>query len=175
MSAVDYRAHYKAVRERLVGPVKAKPVDRIKIIATIRYHEPIGPIMPPSEAERRAFQAAHDRYTNRLMEFANAERELLGLEAYPMVVSTRVTAQRIIDEVCAKHGMTEAQLCSDQRVAHIVKARFEAYYRLSAETTWNTTQIGRFMGGKDRSSVSHGIRQHIKRYKIVATDFADAG
>lgn len=69
----------------------------------------------------------------------------------------------IVKEVCEKHGITFGQVLGRQRSQPIVKARFEAYFRLSEETGLSLPQIGRFLGGKDHTSVLHGIRKHKQR------------
>lgn len=66
----------------------------------------------------------------------------------------------ILDEVCAKHGMTRAQVLSVRRAVPIVAARHEAMYRLSKETSMSLPAIGRRMGGKDHTTVLHAIRRH---------------
>lgn len=165
-AAHDLIDHYKAVRARLRADMKPKPVDRVNIIAMIRYAEPIGPIMPPSIAEERTYQKAHEDYTKKLREFVAAQQALQGVEAFPVIITTRSKAQRILDDVCLAHSVTEEQICSDQRAAPIVAARFEAYYRMRRETTWSLSQIGRFLGGKDHSSVFHGVRKHAAKHGL---------
>lgn len=71
--------------------------------------------------------------------------------------------RHIADEVCAKHNLSFEQMCSDQRRKDIVAARFETFYRLSTETSMSLPQIGRRIGGKDHTTVLHGIRQYKAR------------
>lgn len=72
--------------------------------------------------------------------------------------------RHIVDEVCAKHNMSFEQLCGDSRKAPIIAARHEAFYRLSVELGMSLPKIGRRLGGKDHSTVLHGIRKHKLRY-----------
>jgi hypothetical protein len=69
----------------------------------------------------------------------------------------------IIQEVCAKHGLRLPEVLGGRRSKPIVIARHEAFYRLSTETTMTLPQIGYRMGGKDHSTVIHGIRAYKAR------------
>ena len=66
----------------------------------------------------------------------------------------------IIREVCAKHGVTKAELLSIRRARNIVAARHEAMWRMSKETSMSLPAIGRRMGDRDHTTVLHGIRRH---------------
>lgn len=71
--------------------------------------------------------------------------------------------RHIVEEVIDKHGITFAQIVGRQRSRPLCAARFEAYFRLSEETSLSLPQIGRIMGGKDHTSVFHGIRKYRQR------------
>lgn len=71
----------------------------------------------------------------------------------------------IVEEVCAKHCVTAAELFSIRRARHIVKARQEAMYRLSVETSMSLPAIGRKMGNRDHTTVIYGIRSHEARMR----------
>jgi hypothetical protein len=66
----------------------------------------------------------------------------------------------IIREVAAKHGVEIREMLSQRRGRPVVAARHEAVYRMRYETTMSLPQIGRRMGGRDHSTVLHGIRSH---------------
>lgn len=74
----------------------------------------------------------------------------------------------IIDEICKKHKISLPEIRGNQRSREVVAARFEAYYRLSTETKFSLPQIGRLLGGKDHTSVLHGIRKYKLRMEAVA-------
>lgn len=74
--------------------------------------------------------------------------------------------RHIVEEVIDKHGISFGQLIGRQRSRPLCAARFEAYYRLSQETTLSLPQIGRALGGKDHTSVLHGIRKYRERNGI---------
>lgn len=97
---------------------------------------------------------------------------LVAREAYrPIVRSIEYVIEeqsplrwrKIVDEVLAKHNISMGQLCSKQRRQEIVRARFEAYFRLSEETTLSLPKIGKLLGGKDHTTVLYGIRTHRER------------
>lgn len=69
----------------------------------------------------------------------------------------------IVREVCAKHGLTVPQIIGTCRSRDIVAARHEAFWRLSRETKMSSTRIGYRMGGKDHTTVLHGIKMHKQR------------
>lgn len=69
----------------------------------------------------------------------------------------------IAADVCRKHGCSLAQILSPQRAHWLVVVRHELFFRLSTETTMSLPQIGRAIGGRDHTTVLHGIRMHRKR------------
>jgi chromosomal replication initiation ATPase DnaA len=73
--------------------------------------------------------------------------------------------KQIVFEVCRKHGLTYDEIMGHQRSVRIAIARHEAFYRLATETTSSLPRIGKWMGGKDHTSVLHGIRRHRQRMK----------
>lgn len=69
----------------------------------------------------------------------------------------------IIRQVCKKHGITVPEIIGPRRSRKLVEARHEAFWRLSKETMLSLPRIGYRMGGKDHTTVLHGIRQHERR------------
>lgn len=80
----------------------------------------------------------------------------------------RKTIRRICEEVAEKHGLTVVELRSARRSKYVVRARHEAFWRCRQETTASLPQIGRHLGGKDHTTVLHGIRMHEKRMREAA-------
>ena len=72
-------------------------------------------------------------------------------------------ARLILREVSTKYGVTVVDLCSKRRPPYLVTARHEACYRLYSETTWSYPRIGAFLGGRDHTTIMHGVREHKKR------------
>lgn len=65
----------------------------------------------------------------------------------------------IVREVCDKHGVSWMDITSTRRHVSIVAARNEAFYRLRNETSMSFPEIGKFLGGRDHSTVIHGMRR----------------
>lgn len=78
----------------------------------------------------------------------------------PPVETAPSTAYEIIREVCIKYGLTKPELFSARRRNPLPEARHEAMYRMSKETQLSLPAIGRKLGGRDHTTVIHGIRKH---------------
>lgn len=79
------------------------------------------------------------------------------------ITDSVMPAQQIIDEVCEHYGVSELELRSHRRAEHLVVARHEAMYRLSKETALTSREIGKAMGGRDRSLVNYAVNAHKAR------------
>jgi len=73
------------------------------------------------------------------------------------------TYLRIMHEVSAKHELTIHELRSNRRDRLLVAARNEAMWRMKRETSLSLPAIGHKMGGRDHTTVLHGIRRHEAR------------
>lgn len=71
--------------------------------------------------------------------------------------------RQIIKQVADKHCISVEEIKSHRRSRNVVNARHEAFYRCRHETSNSLPQIGRFFGGRDHSTVLHGIRKHQER------------
>lgn len=70
-------------------------------------------------------------------------------------------ATRIIEEVASVWGLKAKDLTSKGRTRYVAWARFEACYRLRTECPWlSLPAIGVRLGGRDHTSVLHGIRRY---------------
>ena len=76
----------------------------------------------------------------------------------------------IVAWLCAEHGVTLEEMTGPSREPRVVCARQEAYAEirelkrpgsLSPSYSWNT--IGRWFGGRDRTTVSEGVNAHWRR------------
>ncbi len=81
----------------------------------------------------------------------------------------RVTADGVVDAVAEHFGVTLRDLRGRGRTKEIVLPRQVAMYLLREETEDSLKEIGQTLGGKDHSTVMHGIEQ-IKR--ALANDTA---
>lgn len=68
--------------------------------------------------------------------------------------------KRIIGEVSAKHRITPIDLCSARRSRALAAARYEAMHRMRSETLMSVSEIGRRLGGRDHTTVLHGLSRY---------------
>jgi hypothetical protein len=73
--------------------------------------------------------------------------------------------KEIAMEVGKKHGVTLNELQSVRRSKPIVIARHECFWRCRHETSLSFPQIGKLFGGRDHSTVLHGIASHEQRMR----------
>lgn len=72
-------------------------------------------------------------------------------------------AADILAEVARQHGVSVGEIAGSARLLRLIPARQEAMYRLAAETDESLMAIGRLLGGRDHSTVWHGVRAHAAR------------
>jgi hypothetical protein len=68
-------------------------------------------------------------------------------------------ARMYAEEMCALRGVEVAALLGEGRAKGIGQLRQELYWRLS-KAGYNNCEIGNFVGGRDPSTVRHGIILH---------------
>lgn len=73
--------------------------------------------------------------------------------------------KRIALEVCAKHKVSFKQITSPFRSRETCAARHEVFWRLRHETLMSYPAIGRRFGGRDHTTVLHGVRKHEQRMR----------
>ena len=127
--------HYKAVRARL-NAGRATPPPAPK---------PPDRIEPPKPPDLTALMA---------------EAHVMMMDRSDMPVW-----QRIIRDVCQKHGVTRDQLNSKRKTANLLPPRQEAYYRLR-EAGYSLKRIAILMGGRDHTTVLHGAKIYAERNRI---------
>ncbi len=88
------------------------------------------------------------------------ERESLDMPFRPV---GRPNVRQIVKAVSDHEGITVDDIMSDRRNAPIVRARHLAMYLCRYFTMFSTTQIGRLIGGRDHTTVIHGVRQTAAR------------
>jgi chromosomal replication initiator protein len=127
-----------------------------------------------------AREAAHNRLWNGPQPLRDARPALSRMKALLGRVQARQPAheaiaflpvpsermpkwRRIAIEVCHKHGVSMVDVLSSRRDRSSVAARHEAFYRCKEETTMSLPSIGRMFGGRDHSTVIHGIAKHKQR------------
>ena len=74
-------------------------------------------------------------------------------------------ARAIVKEVAREMEVSVMDIISTRRCRDYVMARQYIMWRLKRETTWSLPRIGQFLGGRDHTTILHGIRQWEKRMK----------
>lgn len=74
-------------------------------------------------------------------------------------------ARKMLEEVAEQTGFTKHEIIGPQRNVDLVAARHYLMWRLRRETTWSLPEIGRFLGGRDHTTVLHGVRKWDQRLK----------
>ena len=113
----------------------------------------------PDRDDDARWKAFSDRYQHAVL-LQRVPVAPIKAQAVPMAPSERVTASDIIHEVCQRYGILKQDLISGTRQRHIAKPRQECMFRLSNEMGMSLPQIGRILGGRDHTTVLHGIRAH---------------
>ncbi len=72
---------------------------------------------------------------------------------------TATTATDVLKAVCAEFDISEKDLLGRQRKREIVRPRHVAMYLLREQTDSSLVEIGRTMGGRDHTTVLHGIER----------------
>lgn len=79
-------------------------------------------------------------------------------------MGVKLTAfRRIVLRACATFDVRECELKSDRRQQHVTFARQFIYYWSCRRTALSLPQIGKFMGGKDHTTVLHGRDAYVEK------------
>lgn len=78
----------------------------------------------------------------------------------------------VVEWVAAKHGISIEDLKGPSRVRSFAYARQEAMWEMCQTGRWSTTLIGRFLGGRDHTTVMHGRDAHQARLDAMQTEEA---
>ena len=79
-----------------------------------------------------------------------------------------LSLHQIRNAVCAYYGVSVQDVISDRRTARVVRARHVMFYLSKMLTTCSLPKIGRFLGGRDHTTVLHGLN------KIAVLKHSDA-
>ena len=74
-------------------------------------------------------------------------------------IGPKITAHAIIRFTCAYFGIPRTAIFSTRRARHLVDKKFCLYWCMRELTKLSLPEIGRIAGGKDHSSILHGIRR----------------
>ena len=154
MSALAFIDNYQRIRKQFYAPrhepearPKYAPVQRKKFV----YLMPIGPVVPGYWKARS------------ISEGMAAAQDII--ESHQMIQIPRTKGSQIVREVCVKYNISMEDLISERRHQKIVQPRQEAMYRLCTETDWSLPRIGRYLGGRDHTTVLHGKRKFESKLK----------
>lgn len=70
-----------------------------------------------------------------------------------------LSVHRIRDVVCAYYRVSVHELMSERRTARIIRPRHVLFYLAKALTVCSLPQIGRFLGGRDHTTILHGFNK----------------
>jgi chromosomal replication initiator protein len=71
--------------------------------------------------------------------------------------------RRIVEEVSEETGVSVKEIVSPCRDHRIIRARQACYYRGYYELKMSCREIGKHFGGKDHTTIAHGIAKHQER------------
>jgi hypothetical protein len=72
----------------------------------------------------------------------------------------------ILKDVAAKHGVTPETILSRNKKQWIANIRHEFYYRAVSDTVKSFSEIGRFCGGRDHTTVLYGVSHHCAKNNL---------
>lgn len=81
----------------------------------------------------------------------------------------RITMAEILQDVADKYHLTIADLKGPDRSQRVSRPRQEAMWRMRQElrddgtNRWSSLRIGQFIGGRDHTTVLHGVARHEER------------
>jgi chromosomal replication initiator protein len=113
----------------------------------------------------------------KLQSYAFSTREPLTLQTIQMLLGTQPTGpsatprranpNEVIKRICETYGVTLKELSSKKRTQNLVLPRQMAMYVLRQDLELNLETIGNLLGGRDHTTVMHGID---KMSRLVAND-----
>jgi len=86
-------------------------------------------------------------------------KEALSNQGKEEKKTTRLRADDVIKLVCEKYDIKTTQIKGKKRDAYLVKARQIAMYLLYTELKMTHTEIGNQLGGRDHTTVMHGVEK----------------
>jgi hypothetical protein len=189
----ELQEHYKAVKARLNAnvppPVKALPKPTPDLSVKVEPLSP--PSLPraglvPEDAEGRlvteALREANPYWIggNHAQAIRIAEQMVTAprLPPLPGLVLNEVGAirwMRVLRAVAAHHKISPSEITGKSRRRHVIKARFEVFYRLRVDLNFSYPKISQLMK-KDHSTVLHGVnkvRQMLLDRRERSGDYGD--
>jgi hypothetical protein len=129
------------------------------------YAFPIGTL---ARADERAKQAARLRAPPpsetppappECPQYVELDGQLSFVPPRPPPIPLPLTVRAIVKAVCDHTGVRETELCGKRRDRQVMVPRLAAYYLATTLTKSSLPQVGRFMGGRDHTTILHGRRK----------------
>lgn len=79
------------------------------------------------------------------------------------VVRARRSKQEILDQIAFEYGLSTADILGPNQSRVFSVPRQHCMYLMAQQDHLSLPQIGRFLGGRDHTTVLHGVRAHAAR------------
>lgn len=87
-----------------------------------------------------------------------------------VTIGARAKVRVIIAEVCAKYNLNPENIIGRGNARAFAWPRQEIMWRARQETAASLPMIGKLLGGRDHTTIIHGIRAHERRLCEFSTD-----
>jgi chromosomal replication initiator protein len=91
----------------------------------------------------------------------------------PITVLHRRAMPEIAQEVAESYDVTVRDITGPSRRKAISRARQAFMYEAYQQPHLSTPMIGAFLGGRDHTTIVHGVKQHRERLRVYAQAVAD--
>lgn len=153
--AEELKAHYKAVRQRMLANAVEKPVTLVYLPPVKAEPEP--GLVPEAQSEAVVKDALAVTFNQKPS--LSLEEDLPKLKPLPGLVLNEVGAvrwMRIMHAIAAMHKIDAQDILGTSRKRHIVNARFELFYRMRTDLCMSYMKIGKLVK-RDHSTIMHGV------------------
>jgi Bacterial dnaA protein helix-turn-helix len=130
--------------------IAQKPVAEFMAGYRARYKRPAAPVVVLKPVQRDIIEIAP------IIEKQNPRPETIFFKH-----------ELLVCLVCEHFELTEKTLMSKNRYRHLVKARKALAVLLFEFTNFSLPHMGRFMGGRDHSTISHLLSTAMKDEEVV--------
>jgi len=126
-----------------------EPVDEVKAKAEVirKLMPPSARVLSPKSLERPDLQALEQ-----------IKRSLIGVRVVRRLPTPQVLMS--VKRICDDYLVTPELLSGKSRSACHVRPRQKLMYVLTNQHGWSSTEIGDLIGGRDHTTVLHGVKRH---------------
>lgn len=169
----ELQDHYKAVRARInanaLKPVKLLPKPTPDLQERAEVFPPPRAGLVPENAEgdlvTEALRQVNPEWIGgnhaQAMRIAEEMASSPRLPPIPGLVLNEIGAirwMRVLHAVAAHHKIGPSEITGTSRRRHVIKARFEVFYRMRVDLNMSYTKISQLMK-KDHSTIMHGVNK----------------